>query len=101
MPSTRRRARPRHRERKGSGEGSVRDHKSGFWPARRFWSLAELDDVYGDWRDRVALPRRHATVGHVLGERLEHEREHLRALPLARVDPAGRRLSRVPLDGYL
>jgi transposase len=86
---------------KGSVEGSVRYHKSGFWPARRFSSLAELDDVYVDWRDRVALRRRHATGGHVVAERLEHEREHLRALPPARFDAAGRRSSRVPLDGYL
>ena len=86
---------------KGSVEGSVRYHKTGFWPARRFASLAELDEVYVEWRDRVALPRRHATGGHVVAERLEHEREHLRALPPARFDAAGRRSSRVPLDGYL
>lgn len=86
---------------KGSVEGSVRYHKSGFWPARRFSSLAELDAVYVDWRDRVALPRRHATGGYVVAERLEHEREHLRALPPSRFDAAGRRSSRVPLDGYL
>jgi transposase len=36
--------------------GAVRYHKTGFWPARRFASLSELDDVYADWRDRVALP---------------------------------------------
>jgi transposase len=86
---------------KGSVEGSVRYHKTGFWPARRFASLAELDEIYVEWRDRVALPRRHATGGHVVAERLEHEREHLRALPPARFDAAGRRSSRVPLDGYL
>ena len=86
---------------KGSVEGSVRYHKTGFWPARRFASLAELDEVYVEWRDRVALARRHATGGHVVAERLEHEREHLRALPPARFDAAGRRSSRVPLDGYL
>jgi transposase len=33
---------------KGSAEGSVRYHKTGFWPARRFSSLDELDDVYAD-----------------------------------------------------
>ena len=86
---------------KGSVEGAVRYYQSGFWPARRFSSLAELDDVYVDWRDRVALPRRHATGGHVVAERLQHEREHVRALPPARFDAAGRRSSRVPLDGYL
>ena len=44
---------------KGSVEGAVRYHKTGFWPARRFESLPELDEVYADWRDRVA--RRAAT----------------------------------------
>src|SRR5829696_7574 len=46
---------------KGSVEGAVRYTKTGFWPARCFGSLVELDEVYADWRDRVALPRRHAT----------------------------------------
>jgi len=56
---------------------------------------------YADWRDRVALPRRHATGRHVVAERLAHERELLRALPPFSFDAAGRRASRVPLDGYL
>jgi transposase len=86
---------------KGSVEGSVRHHKTGFWPARRFGSLPELDDVYADWRDRIALPRRHATGQHIVAERLAHEREQLRALPPIAFDAAGRRASRVPLDGYL
>ena len=86
---------------KGSAEGAVRYHKTAFWPARRFGSLGELDDVYADWRDRVALPRRHATRGHVVAELLAHEREQLRALPPVAFDAAGRRASRVPLDGYL
>jgi hypothetical protein len=71
------------------------------WPARRFRSLSELDDVFADWRDRVALPRRHATGRHIVAERLAHEREQLRALPPVAFDAAGRRGSRVPLDGYL
>jgi transposase len=86
---------------KGSVEGAVRHHKTGFWPARRFGSLAELDELYADWRDRVALPRRHATGRFVVAERLAVEREALRALPPIGFDAAGRRSSRVPLDGYL
>jgi transposase len=86
---------------KGSVEGSVRYHKTAFWPARRFNSLEDLDDVYADWRDRIALPRRHATGGFVVAERLEVEREALRALPPVAFDAAGRRSTRVPLDGYL
>jgi transposase len=86
---------------KGSVEGAVRYHKTGFWPARRFGSLAELDDLYADWRDRIALPRRHATRGHIVAELLAHEREHLRALPPVTFDAAGRRTTRVPIDGYL
>jgi transposase len=86
---------------KGSVEGSVRYHKTGFWPARRFGSLEELDGVYADWRDRVALPRRHATGRFVVAERLAVEREALTALPPICFDAAGRRSSRVPTDGYL
>ena len=86
---------------KGSVEGAVRHTKTGFWPARRFASLPELDQLYADWRDRIALPRRHASGRHVVAERLAHEREQLRALPPVGFDAAGRRSSRVPLDGYL
>ena len=86
---------------KGAVEGAVRHHKTGFWPARRFDSLGELDGVYARWRDGVALPRRHATGGHIVAERLAVEREVLRALPPVDFDAAGRRASRVPLDGYL
>jgi transposase len=86
---------------KGAVEGAVRHHKTGFWPARRFESLADLDDVYARWRDRVALPRRHATGRHIVAERLQVERDALRDLPPVDFDAAGRRPSRVPLDGYL
>lgn len=86
---------------KGSVEGAVRYVKTGFWPARRFESLAELDELYAGWRDRIALPRRHATGRHIVAERLAHEREQLRPLPPIVFDAAGRRSSRVPTDGYL
>jgi hypothetical protein len=86
---------------KGSVEGAVRYHQTGFWPARRFSSLEELDDVYARWRDRVALPRRHATGRFIVAERLEVERQALRVLPPIAFDAAGRRSSRVPVDGYL
>ena len=86
---------------KGSVEGAVRYVKTGFWPARRFTDLGELDELYAGWRDRVALPRRHATGRHVVAERLAHEREQLRPLPPIVFDAAGRRSSRVPTDGYL
>lgn len=92
---------PRTPREKGSVEGAVRHHKTGFWPARRFASLVELDEVYADWRDRIALARRHATGRFVVAERLAHERGALRALPPIAFDAAGRRTSRVPLDGYL
>lgn len=86
---------------KGSVEGAVRYVKTGFWPARRFADLGELDELYASWRDRVALPRRHATGRHVVADRLAHEREQLRPLPPIAFDAAGRRSSRVPTDGYL
>jgi transposase len=86
---------------KGSVEGAVRHTKTGFWPARYFGSLAELDDVYARWRDRIALPRRHSTGRFVVAERLAVERQALRALPPIGFDAAGRRSSRVPTDGYL
>lgn len=86
---------------KGAVEGAVRYHKTGFWPARRFDDLAGLDEVYTSWRDRVALPRRHATGRHIVADRLAVERDALRALPPLAFDAAGRRSSRVPIDGYL
>lgn len=86
---------------KGSVEGAVRHTKTGFWPARRFDSLPDLDGLYADWRDRIALPRRHATGRHVVAEQLAVERDALRSLPPVCFDAAGRRSSRVPLDGYL
>lgn len=86
---------------KGGVEGAVRFHKTSFWPARRFGDLHELDEAYARWRDRIALPRRHATGGHIVGERLAVERDALRALPPVDFDAAGRRSSRVPIDGYL
>jgi transposase len=86
---------------KGSVEGAVRYLKSGFWPARRIASLADLDEQYADWRERVCNRRRHATGGFWVHERLEVEREALRALPPVAFDYADRRATRVPLDGYL
>lgn len=86
---------------KGSVEGAVRHTKTGFWPPRRFDSLGELDRIYADWRDRIALPRRHSSGHFVVADRLAVERETARALPPVRFDYAGRRPSRVPLDGYL
>jgi transposase len=86
---------------KGSVEGSVRYLKTGFWPARRINGLADLDEQYGDWRDRVCNRRRHSTGGFWVHERLEVEWDALRPLPPIAFDYAGRRSTRVPLDGYL
>ncbi len=86
---------------KGSVEGAVRHLKTGFWPARRIGSLADLDEQYADWRDRVCNRRRHASGRFPVHERLAEERRALRALPPARFDHAYARESRVPLDGYL
>jgi transposase len=86
---------------KGSVESGVGYLKSGFWPARRFATLAELDLLYARWRDQVANVRRHGTGRFLVGERLLEERRQLRPLPPGRFDPAGERACRVPLDGYL
>ena len=86
---------------KGSVEGGVRYLKSGFWPARRFGSLVELDELDARWRDGVCNRRIHATGRFPVWERLAHEREVLRPLPPTRFDFAGARPVRVPLDGYL
>ncbi len=86
---------------KGSVEAAVRYLKSGFWPARRFGSLAELDGQYAAWRDRVCNRRRHATGRFPVAERLAEERSALRPLAPARFDWASARSVRVPLDGYL
>ena len=60
---------------KGSVEGGVRHLKSGFWPARRFGCLSELDEHYARWRDEVCNRRIHATGRFPVFERLAHERE--------------------------
>lgn len=86
---------------KGSTEGAVRHTKQGFWPARSFDSLPDIDRQYADWQDRYALPRRHASGHFIVADRLAVERESARALPPAEFNYAGGRSSRVPLDGYL
>jgi transposase len=86
---------------KGAVEGAVRYLKTGFWPARRITCLADLDEQYAHWRDRVCNRRRHATGGFWVHERLDVERAALRPLPPVAFDCAGRRSTRVPTDGYL
>ena len=86
---------------KGSVEGAVRYLKSGFWPARRFSDLSELDRQYTDWRERVCNSRTHSTGRFPVSERLEEERLCLRPLAPTRFDWSGRRTTRVPIDGYL
>jgi len=86
---------------KGSVEAAVRYLKTGFWPARRFRSLGELDEQYAGWRDRVCNRRLHATRRLRVDDRLAEERGALRPLAPARFDWSGHRSSRVPLDGYL
>jgi transposase len=86
---------------KGASEAAVRYTKSGFWPARRFSSLCELDQQYAAWRDTVCNRRLHASGRFPVAERLAEERAALRPLPPAPFDPSGYRSVRVPLDGYL
>jgi hypothetical protein len=86
---------------KGSVEGGVRHLKTGFWPARRIASLADLDEQYADWRDRVCNRRLHSTGRFLVHARLAEERAAVRPLPPTRFDYAYARESRVPLDGYL
>jgi transposase len=86
---------------KGSVEAQVRYLKSGFWPARRFTDLGELDRLYADWRDRICNVRMHASGRFPVAERLAEERRSLRPLPPARFDWSGYRSVRVPIDGYL
>jgi transposase len=86
---------------KGSVEAQVRYLKSGFWPARRFADLGELDRLYVDWRDRICNVRTHASGRFPVAERLAEERRSLRPLPPTRFDWSGQRTTRVPIDGYL
>jgi hypothetical protein len=86
---------------KGAVEVAVRYLKSGFWPARRFRSLSELDEQYAGWRDHVCNRRLHSTRRVRVDDRLAEERAALRPLPPARFDWSGQRTSRVPIDGYL
>jgi transposase len=93
--------RPATPREKGSVEGAVRHLKTGFWPARRFSSLGELDGQYADWRDEVCNRRRHASGRFLVAQRLEEERRALRPLPPERFDWSAARIVRVPADGYL
>jgi transposase len=86
---------------KGAVEAGVRYLTSGFWPARRFVDLAELDEQYADWRDRIANVRTHASGRFPVDTPLAEERAALRPLPPARFDSSGHRTTRVPIDGYL
>jgi len=86
---------------KGSVEAAVRYLKSGFWPARRFADLRELDQQYDEWRDRTCNRRTHASGRFPVDERLAEERQALRPLPPARFDWSAQRSTRVPVDGYL
>jgi transposase len=86
---------------KGSVAAGVRYLESGFWPARRFADLHELDAQYGDWRERTCNRRTHASGRFPVDERLAQERQALRPLPPLRFDWSGHRTSRVPIDGYL
>jgi transposase len=86
---------------KGAVEAGVRYLKSGFWPARRFSDLGELDRRYADWRDGIASRRVHASGRFPVAERLAEERRALRPLPPQRFDSSGHRTTRVPLDAYL
>ena len=100
-PFTRTPARPRRRARRARSRARSATTRPGSGRRGASRRLAELDELYAGWRDRVALPRRHATGRHIVAERLAHEREQLRPLPPVAFDAAGRRSSRVPLDGYL
>jgi transposase len=86
---------------KGSVEAGVRYLKTGFWPARRFGSLGELDSQYADWRDEVCNRRRHSSGRFLVDERLAEERRALRPLPPERFEWSATRVVRVPVDGYL
>jgi transposase len=86
---------------KGSVEAAVRYLKTGFWPARRFAELRELDEQYADWRDRTCNRRTHSTGRFPVAERLAKEQGALRPLGPARFDWSGHRSARVPIDGYL
>lgn len=85
---------------KGSVEAAVRYLKSGFWPARRFADLCELDAQYADWRDRTCNRRMHASGRFPVAQRLSEERRALRPLTPQRFDWSGHRTTRVPIDGY-
>ena len=86
---------------KGSVEAAVRYLKTGFWPARRFACLSELDEQYAEWRDRTCNQRTHATGRFPVAERLAEERQALRPLSPLRFEWSGHRSTRVPVDGYL
>ncbi len=101
-PSTPPPARPRPRARRARSRARSATPRRGFWPARRFDSLAELDrQLRRLARADTRCPRRHsaATSSSPTGSRSSAMRRG--RCRRRRFDYAGRRTSRVPLDGYL
>jgi len=86
---------------KGSVEAGVRYLKNGFWPARHFSSLAELDGLYADWRDRVSNRRLHASGRFPVRGATRRRAAGAAAAAAGTLRLVGHRTTRVPLDGYL
>ena len=71
-PFTRRPARRRRRARRAPSRAPSGTSRRGSGRRGGSRSLADLDEQYADWRDRVCNRRRHATGGFWVDERLEH-----------------------------
>jgi transposase len=87
--------------REGIGRGGGPLHEDGLLAGQ----AVRLAGRAGRRLRRLARPRRAAAPPrdrrHIVAERLAQERAALRPLPPIGFDAAGRRASRVPLDGYL
>ncbi len=65
----------------GKGRTSFPLHPSGFFLARTFRNLADLNAQFDSWRTGVANPRVHATTRRIVNEAFDEERPCLKILP--------------------
>ena len=68
---------------KGKVERPFRYIRQGFFLARSFRNLDDLNSQLDHWLSRIANPRVHASIRRVINEAFAEERPHLRPLPLA------------------
>ncbi len=86
---------------KGKVERPFRYIREGFFLARSFRNLDDLNAQLRHWLDILANPRKQATTLRVVNEAFAEERPHLRPLPLAPLRSVLRLERRVSREGVV